>query len=133
MAPAVPQWVLQKIRDMVRDGLSVTNCAAQLTSAGYPMEWWAVKQLKAAHRIQQQWTGSDRDLDAVIVQMVASGELGPDEGYRWVADEVSKKVAARVGRERVRHALKRQSPQWVAMRLQQVRRRLVRRVYSAPY
>ena len=62
------------------------------------------------------------------------GDFGPDEGYRWVAEQINKKVAPkRIGLNRIRLSMARLMPGWVNARKKAAQKRLIRRVYAAPY
>ena len=68
-----------------------------------------VKRWKEKHALRQQWRASDDDLDAVVQQLHDGDELGALEGYRWVTPVVNEAIPGnlRVGKERVRLALRR--------------------------
>ena len=132
MAP--PFWVVSAISSMLGDGLTIEQIASQLVARKFPATPKMVKRIKEQHKLARQWKGSDAQLDSLVDEMRQAAEFGPDEGYRWVAEQVNKKVAPkRIGEKRVRACLARLMPAWVKGRLKAAQKRLVRRVYAAPY
>ena len=87
---------------MLSDGLTVGQIAAQLTARNYAATPRHVANLKAKHKLARQWKGSDAQLDSIVHGMRVKGDFGPDEGYRWVAEQINKKPlsARRAGQER---------------------------------
>ena len=119
---------------MLSDGLTVGQIAAQLTARNYAATPRHVANLKAKHKLARQWKGSDAQLDSIVHGMRVKGDFGPDEGYRWVAEQINKKVAPkRIGLNRIRLSMARLMPGWVNARKKAAQKRLIRRVYAAPY
>lgn len=134
MPPPPPPWVAGALREMLADGLSVSDCAQQITARGHPFTARQAKRLKKKLGITQQWTGDDAALDALVDSFRKDGSFGPDEGYRWVHEQINKRVAPqRVGRDRVCNSIARLMKDWVDERKEIAKKRLIRRVYAAPY
>ena len=134
MASPAP-WVLDKLAELVKDGLNCENAAAQLRLLGVSATPRQVRRWKEKHKILRgQRAVSDGELDAAVTQLHAAGELGDDEGYRWVHSIVNQRLAPRsVGEKRVCKSLRRLFPAAVEERKQIVEKRLIRRVYTAHY
>ena len=132
---SVPSWVLSKVREMVDDGLSVSHIAGQLTALGHRCTARQVKRWKEVNKIGRRTLKvTDAELDTTVSGMIASGQAGPTEGYRWLHSAVNVALAPkRVGVERVRRSIKRLDPAAVAKRTDYIERRLIRRVYTADY
>ena len=133
--PSAPSaWVIAKLREFVRDGLSETLCVEQLEALGHGCSARQVKRWKKAHNIHRFTKISDAELDAVLRRVHAAGNAGAREGHRWVHSAVNAELAPlRIGRGRVRKSLLRLFPNQVAERRRTVEQRLIRRVYTRQY
>ena len=81
MAGPAP-WVLNKLAELVKDGLNCENAAAQLRLLGVSATPRQVRRWKEKHKILRgRRAVSDGELDAAVTQLHAAGELGDDEGY----------------------------------------------------
>jgi hypothetical protein len=133
MAP-LPVWVVKKLRELIADGLNAPLAAAQLTAMGHVCSARQVRRWKVSEKIVQYSRCTDAELDAVVQRVRAAGGAGPNEGFRWVHSAINKELApCLIGRDRVRKSLLRLFPEEVAVRKLIVEKRLIRRVYTAPY
>ena len=134
MASAPPAWVIDKVREMLADGLKVPYIAAQLCSIGHACTPRQVKRWKIAHGLRQVATLTDAELDGIVDELRDAGESTPTEGYRWLHSAINKKIAPKlVGEKRVCKALRRVAPDDVAARSKMMERRLVRRIYHGQH
>ena len=91
---SVPSWVLSKVREMVDDGLSVSHIAGQLTALGHRCTARQVKRWKEVNKIgRRKLMVTDAELDTTVNGMIASGQAGPTEGYRWLHSAVNVALA----------------------------------------
>ena len=133
--PAPPPWVLAAVADMTADGLQPRYIVSQLQARGYVVSTRQLKRWKEKKMVpRRRWTGSDAALDAWLRNLLAAGEITDNEGFRWVHGYLNNKLAPlRIGKDRVQRALLRVAPAAVDARKQIVKKRLLRRVYTAPY
>ena len=136
MAPTLPPppWVLDKLRELVEDGLTVPLCAAQLDALGHPCTPRQVRRWKAQLSVRRFAKLSDAQLDVVVQRVRDEGGAGAREGYRWIQSAINEQLKPlRVGRDRIRKSLLRLAPEEVAERRSAVEKRIIRRVYVADY
>lgn len=133
--PPPPAWAIAKVRELVAEGDTPEFIAEHLHDLGLTCTPRQVRRWKEVHGIKRQWAGGDAALDGIVQQLVASDELGDEEGYRWVHSIVNEHIPGheRVGCERVRRSLKRVMPAQVDARKAIVEKTLQRRVYVADY
>ena len=131
---APPAWAINKLREMLADGLKVPYISAQLSALGHTCTPRQVKHYKATHGLRQVAMLTDAELDAIVDELCDAGDSTPTEGYRWLQSAINKKIAPlRVGDGRVCKALRRVAPDDVAARTKMMQRRLVRRIYHGQH
>ena len=134
MAAGPPAWVIGKLRELVRDGLTGPLCAQQISALGFQCSVRQIKLWMSKHGIRRFSRLSNGELDAIIQRVRANGGAGEREGHRWIHSAINAQLAPlRVGRDRVQKALVRLFPEEVAERRRAVEKRLIRRVYVADY
>lgn len=132
MAAPTPA-VLDLLRELVADGLSVSLCVEQLADRGHQATLRQVRRWRELH-VPQVWRGTDAQLDVIVQRLMVQRELGDNEGYRWLHSLINEEVAPlRVGAGRVAKALRRCMPAQVQARLKIVQKRLVRRQHHYRY
>ena len=134
MAAPPPTWIIDKLRELVADGLTCPLIAEQLSALGHPTTARQAKRWKIQYKVRLVSKVTDASLDALLQKLSADCVVGDTEGYRWIVSEVNKAVAPqRVGEKRVLRALRRIDPAGVSRRKKLVERRLIRRVYSMQF
>ena len=112
---APPAWAINKLREMLADGLKVPYISAQLSALGHTSSPRQVIRWKRKHGLRQVATLTDAELDCIVDELRDAGESTPTEGYRWLHSAINKKIAPKlVGEKRVCKALRRVAPDDVA-------------------
>ena len=73
---APPAWVIDKLRELVRDNLSVPLCVEQICALGYSCTARQVKRWKSRASIRRFRSCEDAELDAAVQRVRLDLPLG---------------------------------------------------------